>query len=626
MMDEERRKEAQRKLTEEERVSRLREGGESMRAQLAMEDAQRSSQGAEGGGSEDYLTPQETQQRRMMRETGDPNRGLGETQQAEQAMWNRGSGASTVEELRLREETLRNTPPDTDRPKTISEVQAPAGSGFGMSPASMSGREPSSARNLTMDEMRRTGSDRTDYGAGTGSYYSETFVKPTGSATDEKSSGWDEVTRMERERASEDNRRMGEMRRTGSDRTDFPAGTGSYYSETFVKPTGSATDEKSSGWDQIAASDRRRMEAGRRLSMEEMRRTGSDQTNYPAGTGSYYSETFVKPTGSATDERSSGWDEVTRMERERATESNRRMEEMRRTGSDRTDYPAGSGSYYSETFVKPTGSATDERSSGWDAIAASDRRRMEAGMRGQEMPTGRNLTMDEMRRTGSDQVNYPAGGGSYYNETFERPVGSAGPESSFGRTERIPSGRQYAESETMQGRMGAYPAAEPGPTGRMGKTAAATTGMVKERGGQASEMMKEKGGQAMDKSKEVGTTVVSKTKGVSSQLSTRAKEFSQKNPPEDVAHRAGESLGRAIRKTVAVAREMTSGFRKGLNPEKHEEPPGEMRSEGMVSERGAEGEMAPRVEHETIQREESVQQTPRGQEKKYQEVRRSENE
>ena len=577
MMDEERRKEAQRKLTEEERVSRLREGGESMRAQLAMEDAQRSSRGTEGGGSDDYLTPQETQQRRMMRETGDPNRGLGETQQAEQAMWNRGSGASTVEELRLREETLRNTPPDTDRPKTISEVQAPAGSGFGMSPASMSGRGPSSARNLTMDEMRRTGSDRTDYGAGTGSYYSETFVKPTGSATDEKSSGWDEVTRTERERASEDNRRMGEMRRTGSDRTDFPAGTGSYYSETFVKPTGSATDEKSSGWDQIVASDRRRMEAGM-------------------------------------------------MERERPAGRQLTMEEMRRTGSDRTDYGAGTGSYYSETFVKPTGSATDERSSGWDQIVASDRRRMEAGMGGREMPSGRNLTMEEMRRTGSDQVNYPAGGGSYYTETFERPVGSAGPESSFGRNERIPSGRQYAESETMQGRMGAYPAPEPTPTGRMGKTAAATTGMMKERGGQASEMVKEKGGQAMVKSKEVGTTVVSKTKGVTSQITTRAKEFNQKNPPEDVAHRAGESLGRAIRKTVAVAREMTSGFRKGLNPEKHEEPPGEMRSEGTMSERGAEGEMAPRVEHETIQREESVQQTPRGQEKKYQEVRRSENE
>ncbi len=324
------------------------------------------------------------------------------------------------------------------------------------------------------------------------------------------------------------------------------------------------------------------------MTQDEMRRSGSDETAYRAGSGSYYSETFEKPTGSAGPESSFGRNERIPSGRKYAEggmsdQDTRRMmtqDEMRRSGSDQTNYPAGTGSYYSETFVKPSGSATQERTSGWNE-------RMERGRQSEIAAAERNLTQDEMRRMGSDQVNYPAGGGSYYTETFERPTGSAGPESSFGRTERVPSGRQYAESETTMGRMGAYPSAEPSTTSKVGQTAAVATGTMKEMGG----------------------TVVTKTKGVTSQIGTKAKEFTESNRAEDIAHRAGESLGRAIRKTVAVAKEMASGFNRGVNPKKE--------SREMAPE-GAEGDITLRTEQETVKREAASQQTPRGQEKKRQ--------
>jgi hypothetical protein len=223
----------------------------------------------------------------------------------------------------------------------------------------------------------------------------------------------------------------------------------------------------------------------------------------------------------------------------------------------------------------------------------------------QEAQSGRQMSQEEMRRTGSDQVNYPAGGGSYYNETFERPTGSAGPESSFGRTERVPSGREYAESETMQGRMGAIPAPEPAPTSKMGQAAGSATGMAKE-----------KGGQVMAKGKEVGGTVVEKTKGVTSTVSQKAKEYTESGKAEDTAHRAGLAIGGALRKAASVVHELGSGLNKGLNP-KEKQPPGEM----APPERGTE-EMAP--QRETVVREEYARETPTGGEKKYQEIRKKE--
>ena len=457
MMDEERRKEAQRRLTDEERVRRLSEGGESMKAQLAMEEAERSSRSGERGS---YLTPQEEQQRRVLKGSGDPYRGYGETQRAEMAMWEGGEGrpqpggesmeyrtareiqrdwrgsqgayvSPSEEELRLREQTLRRTPSDVDMPRRAPSVEAPAGGGYGMTPVGMTGKR------------------------------------------------------------------------------------------------------------------------------EEERRT--EPTAYRAGSGSYYSETFERPTGTAGPESSFG-----------------RTERM------------PSGKQYAE--------------------------------RGQEAPPRKMMTREEMRRSGYDETAYPAGSGSYYSETFERPSGTAGPESSFGRTERMPSGQQYARREammpttegTMQERTGERPSGEMAPTARASQAA-----------GSAGEAIKERGGQAVSMGKDVGSTVVSRTKGVTSQVTSKAREFSESNRAEDVANRAGEALGRAIRKTVSVAREMSSGVRKGLEREEHRGE--ERRTEERMPPQRPEGQ-PPGPGGESVEREEYTRQTPKGEERRYQETRKRESE
>jgi hypothetical protein len=46
------------------------------------------------------------------------------------------------------------------------------------------------------------------------------------------------------------------------------------------------------------------------------------------------------------------------------------------------------------------------------------------------------------RKEWMDESRYPAGSGSYYTETSEKPVSTAGPESSFGRVEGVPRGRR----------------------------------------------------------------------------------------------------------------------------------------------------------------------------------------
>jgi hypothetical protein len=123
MMNEDKRKEAQRKLTEEERIRRLSEGGESMKAQLAMEEAERSSRGGESAERGNYLTPQEEQQRRMMKGAGEPYRGYGETQRAEMAMWSASKEGGqempsrrqmTQDEMRKTGIFLRSFPPLRD--------------------------------------------------------------------------------------------------------------------------------------------------------------------------------------------------------------------------------------------------------------------------------------------------------------------------------------------------------------------------------------------------------------------------------------------------------------------------------------------------------------------------------
>jgi hypothetical protein len=47
-------------------------------------------------------------------------------------------------------------------------------------------------------------------------------------------------------------------------------------------------------------------------------------------------------------------------------------------------------------------------------------------------PTQQRLSRDEMMKQGSDSPLYREGSGSYYSETFAKPIGDVAPQSSFG--------------------------------------------------------------------------------------------------------------------------------------------------------------------------------------------------
>jgi hypothetical protein len=66
----------------------------------------------------------------------------------------------------------------------------------------------------------------------------------------------------------------------------------------------------------------------------------------------------------------------------------------------------------------------------------------------------------------------------------------------------------------------------------------------------------------------VTSTVASKGRDVSHMVTEKVKAAEGSNKAEDFANRAGEVIGRALRKTVSVTKEMTSGLKKGLDPER----------------------------------------------------------
>ena len=111
------RNEARKRLEDEDRIRRMREGGESMRAQLAIEEAQRSRTGRETAGFSG-LTPEEEERRRMMSGEGVPHAGLGETQRASMASWGKedrgmeGGEGRTMEDRIAREIQSERRPTD----------------------------------------------------------------------------------------------------------------------------------------------------------------------------------------------------------------------------------------------------------------------------------------------------------------------------------------------------------------------------------------------------------------------------------------------------------------------------------------------------------------------------------
>lgn len=120
-------KEARRRLEDEERIRRLREGGESMRAQLAIEEAQRSRAGRETTGFSG-LTPEEEERRRLMSGEGVPHAGLGETQRATMYAWGReqrgpeGGEGPTMEDRIAREIRAERRPTGVPGPTPAEQM------------------------------------------------------------------------------------------------------------------------------------------------------------------------------------------------------------------------------------------------------------------------------------------------------------------------------------------------------------------------------------------------------------------------------------------------------------------------------------------------------------------------
>ncbi|MDW5563424.1 MAG: hypothetical protein SA339_09380 [Methanomassiliicoccus sp.] len=307
--------------------------------------------------------------------------------------------------------------------------------------------------------------------------------------------------------------------------TDFPAGTGSRYRDPNAEPRGPASTGESftSGPSMQGPPSEQRY-----MSREDMRRTGSDAVGYPAGRGSYYPESPESPV-----ERASTGESFTS-----GPDVARGAGESRKPST--TDYPAGTGSVYRD----PRYQDTERASTGEYFTAGPDVGSREGGA--------------ERRRSATD---YPAGTGSVYRDPR------------YQDTERASTGEYFTSGPEATGRApsgapsGYYPSAPSGQAPReQGMTAAAVS---KAKG--MTQTVTEKA-KSVDTGK-VASTMGAKGRDVSHMVSGKAKELEESRGAEDFANRAGEVIGRAIRKTASVTKELTSGFKKGMSSEHKEKPP-----------------------------------------------------
>jgi hypothetical protein len=281
-----------------------------------------------------------------------------------------------------------------------------------------------------------------------------------------------------------------------------------------------------------------------------------------------------------------------------AEESSRPMseEEMRRRGQ--LVYRAPSGAYYE---------GTEERS----YIRETERREPS-----REVPISREReVIREERPIAPSQVTKPRQTEGYY----QRPYPEGGP---YGKPAVLPETRKasgkYTPESVEAGRMGAYPTQEPTTTQRVGRRVTTATGpsMSRARG---------TGGEIAERTRGYGDQAVSRTRDMTSRFTENVRNATQGYQVEEGAHRAGESLGRAIRRTVNVAREMSSGLRRGYETEGVNRP---QRVEGReVAQREAYTREVPARETEVV-REAPVEErrAPVTEERVVQEVRKREKE
>jgi len=222
-----------------------------------------------------------------------------------------------------------------------------------------------------------------------------------------------------------------------------------------------------------------------------------------------------------------------------------------------------------------------------------------AATRGAERPSERPMTSKE--RIASGDFGRARGGTYYYEGRESQAGGVAAPESSFGRTEYMPTGRPPVTQE-------------PTPQQRMRETGGGAMERSREMGGEAAGRTREMGTEAAERTKQYGSQAVERTKSMGRRLSERTREATGGASAEDVANRAGESIGRGIRKLAAVGSGIIAGMRRGIgeSPRRSEEEMRYREEPGMREERAMREEVREEVRE------------PRVRETEYREVRRTE--
>ena len=238
------RMEARRRLENEERVRRMMEGGESMRAQLAVEDAQRRRAGRESMNFTG-LTPEEEERRRLLSHQGVPHAGLGESQRVLMDSWGRDQESSASQ--RMERQTMED--------RIAREIEAER------RPADVSGLTPAEQMARRDRELGR-------------SDMPSTYSRREGPVEERPTIG-EETARLARGLESREHRSTEDP----AQRDLGKAGGGTYYyGDREDIPRGEASPTRHFSRTEGEAHDRPSMES-QPLSRERMRERGQDVTS-----------------------------------------------------------------------------------------------------------------------------------------------------------------------------------------------------------------------------------------------------------------------------------------------------------------------------------------------------------
>ncbi len=132
---------------------------------------------------------------------------------------------------------------------------------------------------------------------------------------------------------------------------------------------------------------------------------------------------------------------------------------------------------------------------------------------------------------------FQAGTGSYYSDSWEKPVGNASPASSFGE------GSPSSSPEAMDER-------------------------AKLSSADVSNAARAAGSQAMSKGKAMGSEMMAKTREAGENLKEKARHMDDNKRAEQAARMSGEVIGRGLKKTSSVLKGFQRGISSGLGHKK----------------------------------------------------------